>query len=366
MGGTRGVVLTGLGLLTPLGADRESSWDALIAGKSAVSFDGGRVPLRPEGGTRAIQLALAAAREAWAHAGHPVVPPERVGCVVSSSKPFPPVAGQEAWRSPEEVPAAVARSFGVQGMVMNLTAACATGAQSLLAAAGWIAEGRADLVLAGASESALHPLYQAGFRQMGVLSKAGCVRPFDRNRDGFLMGEGAAVFVVESFESAFSRGVPILAWVMGGDVSSDAHHATRFNSNGDRMAASFRRALGRAGVSPKSIGYVNAHGTGTVLNDSLESKALLSLFGNGSPPISSTKGATGHLLGATGAVELGFTLLAIRDGLLPPTLNLDNPETDQLDFVPNRARRAPIRQAASLSFGFGGALSSVVLGHPQP
>lgn len=260
---------------------------------------------------------------------------------------------------------AVARSFGAEGMVMNLTAACATGAQSLLAAAGWIAEGRADLVLAGASESALHPLYQAGFRQMGVLSKSGRVRPFDRDRDGFLMGEGAAVFVVESLESATARGVPILARVMGGDFSSDAHHATRFNSNGDRMAASLRRALERAGTAPGALNYVNAHGTGTLLNDSLESKAILSLFGEDSPPLSSTKGATGHLLGASGAVELGFTVLAIRDGILPPTLHLDHPATDRLDFVPHRARRALVHRAASLSFGFGGVLSAVVLGRSE-
>lgn len=365
MFGASGVVITGLGLITPLGAGRETSWNALVEGRSAVSPVGGRVPLEADGDTRAIQLALVAAREAWAQAGHPVVNPERVGCVVSSSKPLPPLEGQGVWRSPEEVPAAVARFFGAQGIVMNLTAACATGAQSLLAAAGWIAEGRADLVLAGASESALHPLYQAGFRQMGVLSNAGRVRPFDRNRDGFLMGEGAAVFVVESRESALVRGVPILAWVMGGDFSSDAHHATRFNSNGDRMAASFRRALGRAGISPESLDYVNAHGTGTVLNDSLESKALLSIFPNGAPPVSSTKGATGHLLGATGAVELGFTLLSIRDGILPPTLNLEVPETDRLDFVPNHSRSSAVRRAASLSFGFGGVLSAVVLGGPQ-
>lgn len=364
MGGASGVVITGLGLLTPLGAGRETSWDALVEGRSAVSPTGGQVPLPADLGNRAIQLALVAAQEAWNQAGYPRLNPERVGCVVSSSKPLPPLNGQGGWQSPEEVPSSVARFFGAQGMVMNLTAACATGAQSLLVAAGWIAEGRADLVLAGASESALHPLFQAGFRQMGVLSKTGRVRPFDRNRDGFLMGEGAAVFVVESISSAAARGAPILAGVLGGDFSSDAHHTTRFNSNGDRMAGSFRRALDRAKVFPESIDYVNAHGTGTRLNDSLESKALLSLFGRGSPPISSTKGATGHLLGATGAVELGFTLLAIRDGILPPTLNLENPETDQLDFVPNQARNVSVRRAASLSFGFGGALSAVVLGAP--
>lgn len=365
MGGGRQAVITGLGLLTPLGADRESSWHALTEGRSAVSPEGGRVPLEEDGETRAIQLALKAAREAWGQSDLSHVDPDRLGCVVSSSKPLPPLGNSGVWRSPEEVPTAVARCFGAQGIVMNLTAACATGTQSLLAAAKWIEEGRADFVLAGASESALHPLYQAGFHRMGVISKAGRVRPFDRDRDGFLMGEGAAVFIVESMEGAVARGAPILARVMGGDFSSDAHHATRFNSNGDRMAASFRRALGRAGVSAESIHYVNTHGTGTILNDSLESKALLSLYGNGSPPLSSTKGATGHLLGATGAVEIGFTLLALRDQRVPPTLHLTNPETDRLDFVANETRSVLVRRAVSLSYGFGGTLSAVVLGHPD-
>lgn len=364
MGGERDAVITGLGLLTPLSADRESGWRALSAGLSAVSVEGGQVPLVEDPNPRAVQLALMAAAEAWDQAGQPGIDPERVGCVVSSSKPLPPVDLGAAWAPPEAVPFAVARRFGVRGPVMNLAAACATGTQSLLAAAGWIAEGRADLVFAGAAESALHPLYRAGFARLGVLSRKGRVRPFDRDRDGFLMGEGAAVFIVESAASAAARRAPVLARVMGGDLSCDAHHATRFNGNGDRMAASLRRALGRAGLGPRDLDYVNAHGTATLLNDALETQALLSLYPGDAPPVSSTKGATGHLLGATGAVEIGFTLLALRDGLLPPTLNLDRPETDQLDFVPGRGRRARVRRAASLSFGFGGALSAVVLGSP--
>ncbi len=361
----RRVVVTGVGLVSPLGPDRESGWRALTDGCSATDPDGGRAPLADDGAPRAVTLALAAAREAWIDAGlanAAGLAGERRGCLVSSSKPLPPAAPGESWRAPDEVPAAVARALGAEGPVMNLAAACATGAQSLLAAVGWIAEGRADVVVAGAAESALHPLYRAGFAKMGVLSKAGRVRPFDRARDGFLMGEGAAVFVLETAESAAARGARVWAEVLGGDFSSDAHHATRFNGNGERMAASLARALKRADVPPDALDYINAHGTATRLNDALESQALKKVFPRNAPPVSSTKGATGHLLGATGAVEIAFTLLALRDGILPPTLHLDRPETPDLDFVPNRARRAPVRRAASLSYGFGGALSAVVLG----
>lgn len=361
---TRTVVVSGVGLASPLGADRETSWRALIAGRSTTDPAGGRVPLAEDGSPRAVSLARVAAREAWADAGFdPADPPpgERLGCLVSSSKPLPPMTPGGPWGAPDEVPTAVAREIGAEGLVMNLAAACATGAQSLLAAAGWIAEGRADVVVAGASESALHPLYRAGFAQMGVLSRAGRVRPFDRDRDGFLMGEGAGVFVLESLEHATARRARVWARVAGGDVSADAHHPTRFNGNGERMTDCLRRALRRAERTPEDLDYINAHGTATRLNDALESQALRRLVPRGGAPISSTKGATGHLLGATGAVEIAFTLLALRDGLLPPTLHLDNPETSDLDFVPNRARPATPRLAASLSFGFGGALSAVVL-----
>ncbi len=361
----RRVVVTGVGLVSPLGPDRESGWRALVDGSSATDPEGGRAPLIDDGGPRAVTLALAAAGEAWRNAGlkdAAGIGGERLGCLVSSSKPLPPTAPGGPWRAPDEVPTAVARALGAEGPVMNLAAACATGAQSLLAAAGWIAEGRADVVLAGAAESALHPLYRAGFAQMGVLSKAGRVRSFDRDRDGFMMGEGAAVFVLESVDSAAARGARIWAEVLGGDFSSDAHHATRFNGNGERMTACLRRALTRAGLTADDLDYVNAHGTATLLNDALESQALRRLFPRGTTPVSSTKGATGHLLGATGAVEISFTLLALRDGVLPPTLHLEHPVVPDMDFVPNRARPANLRRAASVSYGFGGALSAVVLG----
>ncbi|MBL0058170.1 MAG: beta-ketoacyl-[acyl-carrier-protein] synthase family protein [Elusimicrobia bacterium] len=361
--GTRAVV-TGIGLVTPLGADRETSWRAIVGGRSAAGADGARAPLAEGKGLRAVALALRAAEEAWGDAQLKAVDPERLSCVVSSSKPLLGSGADWICEPPEAVPQAVARAIGAEGLVLNIASACATGAQSLLTAAGWIEEGRADVVLAGAAESALHPLYLGGFRNMGVLSNRGVVRPFDRGRDGFLVGEGAAVFVVESRDRARTRGARIYAEILGGDFSSDAHHATRFNSNGLRMAGCLERALARAKLGRRALDYVNAHGTATALNDTLETQALLSLFPDHAPPISSTKGATGHLLGATGAVEIAFSVLALRDQCLPPTLNLEDPETDRLDFVPNRSRPADLRRVASLSFGFGGTLAAVVLGLP--
>lgn len=358
-GENRRVVVTGIGLVCPLGADRETGWQALIAGRSGTI-----VPLPQQRDPRTLALALRAAGEAWADARPGEVDPDRLACVVSSSKPV--LGSGEDWACfpPDIVPAAVARQHGAQGAVLNIASACATGAQSLLMGAGWILEGRADVVLAGAAESALHPLYLAGFKKMGVLSEGGIVRPFDRRRDGFVVGEGAAVFVLESLARAQARGGKRYAEVLGGNFSSDAHHATRFNSQGRTMAACLQKALRQAHLSTADLDYVNAHGTATPLNDALETQALLSLFPVDPPPVSSTKGSTGHLLGATGAVEIAFCLLALRDGILPPTLNMETPETDRLDFVANQARPAPLRRAASLSFGFGGTLAAVVLGRP--
>jgi 3-oxoacyl-[acyl-carrier-protein] synthase II len=245
---------------------------------------------------------------------------------------------------------------------MNLSSACATGLQSVMAGAEWVREGRCDFVLAGAAESSLHPLFTSAFEQLGVLSNSGRPRPFDKGRDGFLMGEGAAVFLLESRASAVRRDAKIYGTLLGWDFACDAHHATRFNSNGARIAGSLERALARAGVSAGDVGYVNAHGTGTALNDRLEALALTAVFGGRGAAVSSTKAATGHLLGAAGAVELAFTFLALRDGILPPTLNLSDPETADLDFIPETSRARAVRAAAALSFGFGGSIAAAVVG----
>ncbi len=366
------VVVTGIGLTSPLADSREASWSALIGGQCSVGEDGAAVPLLSDDRPRTIQLALTSAREALADAKFLTAlagsaagerPTERYlgerwGCVVSNSKP---ILHGDGVLEPGVVPQAVARDFGVGGPVINLASACATGLQSVMTAASWIRDGVCDFALAGAAESSLHPLYLSGFERMGVISRDRLIRPFDRNRDGFVVGEGAGVFVLESESSARRRGAQTYGVLRGWDFACDPHHPTRFNSNGQKIASSLSRALGRAGLAPSEIGYVNAHGTATQLNDRLESLALRSVFGKASPAISSTKGATGHLLGATGAVELAFCLLALRDNVLPPTLNLENPESDALDFIGPSARRESVNAAATLSFGFGGSIASLVV-----
>jgi 3-oxoacyl-[acyl-carrier-protein] synthase II len=227
---------------------------------------------------------------------------------------------------------------------MNLSSACATGLQSVMAAAEWLREGRCDAVLAGASESSLHPLYLSGFSRMGVLSGTGRVRPFDSGRDGFVIGEGAAVFVLERESAARARAARVYGALAGWDFSSDASHATRFNSGGEKIAASLTRALGRAGEGPEAVDYLSAHGTATPANDPLEVQALRRVFGGLRPRVSSTKAATGHLLGRA----------------LPPTLNLADPLAGDIDFLPKPLVR-PSRVAATLSFGFGGSLAAAVV-----
>ncbi|MBI4396008.1 MAG: beta-ketoacyl-[acyl-carrier-protein] synthase family protein [Elusimicrobia bacterium] len=367
----RRVVVTGIGLVTPLGADRETTWRNVLSGASGVKEGRASAPVNETSSHRAIHFALVAAREALTESDClQEALGETWGCTVSSSKPL--LSDGEGARSlilqePDIVPRTVSRTFGVQGPVVNLSAACATGAQSVMVGAEWIREGRCERVLAGSAESSLHPLFLSGFSQLGVLSESGQVRPFDRRRDGFVIGEGAAVFVLESLASARRRGAPVCGEVLGWDFSCDAHHATRFNGDGRRIAGSLLRALRKASVTPESVGYVNAHGTATLLNDRLEARALLSVFqGRDTLKVSSTKGATGHLLGAAGSVETAFCLLALRDQMLPPTLNLSESESTAIDFVPIRACAWDIHTSANLSFGFGGAIASLIMGKEAP
>lgn len=356
------VVITGVGLVSPLGPDRESSWKALLSGGCAAVPGGARVPVAETDEPRALRFARLAAVEALLDAG--VKPPlgERTGVSVSGSKPL---LDAPTVLAPEVIAQNIAATIGAQGPVVNFSAACATGAISVISAAQWIQEGRCDAVLAGAAESSFHPLYETGFSRMGVLSQRGKVRPFDRTRDGFIMGEGAGVFYLETASSARKRGARVYGAVSGWGAGCDARDVVRFHENGSQVSRVLSQALRRAGLPPEQVDYVNAHGTATALNDALEARALASVFpGERRPLVSSTKGATGHLLGATGAVELGFCLLALRDGRVPPTLHLEDPETDHFDFVPGRAREAALRRAATVSFGFGGAIAAVVLEKP--
>ncbi|HOW27927.1 MAG TPA: beta-ketoacyl-[acyl-carrier-protein] synthase family protein [Elusimicrobiota bacterium] len=363
------IVVTGIGLVTPLGRRREETWSALLGARSGIvrQEDGtviARCRFEENGSHPALNLALSAAEEALVDA---LLPQERDrrdwGCVVSCSKSllWESKGGFEV-QPPETVPFAVARQQEIGGTVLNVTAACATGTQSIVTAAEWIRDGRCSVALAGAAESSLHPMIEAGFRQLGVLSDSAEMRPFDRRRNGFILGEGAAVLVLEPKRRARRRGARIYGELAGWDLSCDANHVTRFNSGGERMSRSIRRAIERAGLSPSEIGYFNPHGTATILNDDLETRACLNVFqGISGPAVSATKAATGHLLGASGAVELAFCLLALRDQRVPPSLNLDDPIDRGLDFVTRQARSATVSGALSTSFGFGGHMASVVV-----
>lgn len=363
------VVVTGLGLMTPLGAGREETWRNLLLGKSGLGWDEpagrmlGRVP-RVSEGQRSQALALWAAEEALSDArlDRNSLGGMNVGCSVSSSKQNL-FALNDPWNAflPDALPTDLARALGLRGgPVRNVVAACATGVHSVILAMDWLREGLCDVALAGSAESSLHPLIMAGFENMGVLSNE--VRPFDRRRSGFVMGEGAGVFVIETLEHARNRGAEIYGAVTGWAMGSDASHITRFNSDGRTMAMVLKRAWERGGLDPARVGYLNAHGTATRANDVLETKAIRHAFGSHaqSLSISSTKAATGHLLGAAGSVEFGFSLLALREQAVPPTLNLEDPDPEcDLDYTPTLAKPRSMEAVMSLSFGFGGPIGAL-------
>lgn len=372
------IVITGIGLVTPLGVGREITWSRVKNGESAISWDPefqrlmARVPLATEG-QRVQKLAELAAREALEDAGIPnhesrITNPEfHIGCCVSSSKQNL-FALSDVWGDylPDQVPWSVARALGCQGPVRNVVAACATGVHSLVQGIAWLLDQECDIVLAGSAESSLHPLVVAGFGQMGVLAP-GAIQdfagPFDKNRRGFVMGEGAGVFVLETLEQAQSRHAKIYAELKGWAMGADASHITRFNSNGHWIAHVLKRAMDRAQFVPEDIGYLNVHGTGTTANDSLETRAIQEAFGSHSKrlSLSSTKAATGHLLGAAGSVEFGLSLLALRDHFVPPTLFLHDPDPlCALDYTPQEGRSRPMKTVMNLSFGFGGPLGALL------
>ena len=365
------VVVTGIGMVTPLGFGRERTWRALLNGESAITPDqenpgvlSARVPLDIPKETRLLSLAFLSTAEALFDSGIDLslIPPDRVGCTVSVSKPNlysqKDISGNFLQNNVGEQ---IQRIFKLSGPVQNLTAACATGVDSVIMGAEWIKNGVADVVIAGAAESSFHPLYVSGFKKMGVLSKKG-VRPFDKNRDGFAIGEGSAVFVLENKKSAMLRSAKIYAEIAGYTMAQDAKGTLEFGKDGGVIAKALKDALKCADL--KKVDYINAHGTATIPNDLVETKALKKVFGKTvyKIPVSSTKAATGHLLGASGAIETAFCLLAIRENAIPPTLNLvDRDKQLDLDYVPGKARFQEVNSAASLSFGFGGQIGVIVL-----
>jgi 3-oxoacyl-[acyl-carrier-protein] synthase II len=384
----REVVVTGLGAVTPLGVGARTLYERWRAGTSGIEDGVGRcTEFEPtehlskkdvRRADRFTQFALVSSDEALREAGWDEELPydaDRIGCLIGTG-----IGGigtlehgketlmeKGASRvSPLAVPlmmgnaaaGAVAMRHGVRGQSYSILSACAAGAHSIGASARMIQTGDADAVITGGSEAALTPLATAAFAALDALSEKGISRPFDAQRDGFVMGEGAAVLILEDGEKARERGATILGRVAGYGASSDAHHLTAPRPDGAGAVQAMKRALEDAGFGPQDVTYVNAHGTSTPLNDRAETVAIKDVLGN-DVPVSSLKSAIGHLLGAAGAVEAVATLLAMRDRVAPPTLNYEQPDEGlDLDYVPNEARTLDVNGhpavALSNAFGFGG------------
>jgi 3-oxoacyl-[acyl-carrier-protein] synthase II len=387
-----GVVVTGRGCVTSLASGAGAFFDALIERRSGLAdglgpcaeFDP-EVAMTPKEARRAdrfTQLGLAAALQACEEAGIPDgVEPERLAVILGTG-----VGGLETMEretrafvergeravSPMFVPmmmpnaaaGVVAIRIGARGPGFSVASACATGGHAIGEAKRMLERGEADVVVAGGTEAALTAVCLAAFKAMGALSKQGISRPFDARRDGFVMGEGAGVLVLEREEHARARGARVLGRVLGYGASNDAFHITQPDEDGRGATQAMRGAIADAGAAPSDIGYINAHGTSTPFNDRIETKAIHAVWNGGAPPVSSTKSAIGHLLGAAGAVEAVATLGALERGVLPPTLNLEEPDPAcDLDYVPDGPREAPgLELAVSNSFGFGGQNATLVLG----
>ncbi|KQM98384.1 MULTISPECIES: beta-ketoacyl-ACP synthase II [unclassified Sphingomonas] len=415
----RRVVVTGLGLVTPLGAEVEVAWKNLIAGKSGAGpithFDASNQKCRiacevkPAGheygfdaGLRVdhkiqrqvdpfIVFGIDAAGQALEDAGLTDMTEEeryRAGCSIGAGIGGLPGIASESLVCENKGPSRVSPHF-VHGRLINLISgqvsikyglmgpnhavvtACSTGAHSIGDAARMIAMDDADVMLAGGSEGAICPLGIAGFAQARALSTAfndqpeKASRPYDRDRDGFVMGEGAGVVVLEEYERAKARGAKIYAEVIGYGLSGDAYHVTAPHPQGSGAFRSMEMAMRKSGLSLTDINYINAHGTSTPLGDELELGAVRRLFGDaiGDIAMSSTKSAIGHLLGGAGAVESIFCILAMRDGIVPPTLNLDNPSENcaGVNLVPHTAQERKVKAVLNNSFGFGGTNASLVM-----
>jgi 3-oxoacyl-[acyl-carrier-protein] synthase II len=410
MDGRRRVVVTGLGCVTPLGNDVETTWRSLVAGESGAAeitafdhsdygvhfacelkdFDPTQWIDRKQARRmdRFAQMILAAARQAEEDSGLDIAAePERIGASIATG-----IGGLKSFQdcydvlrdrgpdrvSPFSIPCIIPNmgagwvsiELGTKGPLTSQCTACAASNMAMGDGLDAIRIGRADVMLCGGTEAPIAPVGIAGFDSMRALSRrnddpAKASRPFDAKRDGLVMGEAGAVLVLEELEHARSRGARIHAELIGYGVSSDAAHMTEPDPTGENPARAMKMALRDAGVEPTEVAYVNAHATSTPLGDASETRVIKHALGEEHARrvgVSSTKGATGHCFGAAGAVEAIFTLLAVREGVMPPTINYENedPECD-LDYVPNEAREADVRVAVSNSFGFGGHNASIVL-----
>jgi 3-oxoacyl-[acyl-carrier-protein] synthase II len=401
-----------MGCISPVGNTVKETWESLLAGKSGAGpitqFDASRHKTRFAAEVKGFdpvalfgarearkmdrftQFAMQATVEALEQAGLKIdeANRDRVGILIGTG-----IGGigtimeqAEALRergadrvSPFLIPmmisdgaaGMIAIRFGARGPNMSIATACATGNNAIGEASEMIRRGAADAMIAGGAEAALVPITMAGMNVIGALSTRnddpqGASRPFDKTRDGFLMGEGAGVLILESLESARARGAAILAEINGYGTSDDAHHVSAPAENGAGAAISMQLALENSGLGINDIHYINAHGTSTLLNDKSETAAIKTVFGETaySIPVSSTKSMTGHLLGASGAVEAIFSILAVREGIIPPTINYEIPDpVCDLDYVPNQPRKAALKHVMSNSFGFGGHNATLVVGN---
>lgn len=414
--------MTGLGAITPLGNTVDDYWKGLLAGTSGVGpirqFDASSLPVRfaaevkdfdptlylsakeARRNTRFIQFAIGAAKQAWQDAGFKTpeeaanggagngnggIDLDRVGVYVGSGMGALSFIEEQHSRleaggadrvSPFLIPGVIVNmasglvsiALGARGPNLCMVSACATGGHAIGEAFRAVERGDADIIVAGGTEAAITPLSIAGFNSAKALSTrnddpARASRPFDAERNGFVMGEGAGVLVLESLEHALSRGARILAEVVGYGLSGDAYHMTAPAPEAEGAQRAMRMALDDAGLAPSDVDYINAHGTSTELNDKLETQAVKKVFGEHAYkiPMSSTKSMTGHLLGAAGGIEAIATIMAIRDDVVPPTINLEtaDPECD-LDYVPNKARTHKVAVAMSNNMGFGGQNCSLI------
>lgn len=398
----RSVVVTGMGMVTAVGLDRESSWKAMLAGEGGVAplqgiegdfkttfaaqvkgLDPEQVmdPKEARKADRFVHLAMAAAAQAMDQAGLESAPGDafRAGVIIGSGiggmLTFEEQHSKLVARGPRAVSplfipmmisdmaaGLVSIRYGFRGANFCTVSACASGGHAIGAAFDQIRLGKADVMLSGGAEAAVSPMALSGFANMKALSSRNdephrASRPFDRDRDGFVLGEGAGVLVLESEEHARARGAAVLGRILGYGMTGDAYHMTQPDNEGVGAIGSMKAALQDAGLRPEQVGYINAHGTSTHFNDLVETRAIRSVFGDhaGRLKVSSTKSMIGHLLGAAGGVEAAVTLLALRDGVLPPTINLDNPDPEcDLDYCANVAVRQQVEYALSNSFGFGG------------
>ena len=405
----RRVVVTGVGLVSAVGIGTQPTWEALCAGKSGIGpitrFDTSRFAVQIAGEIKGfapldfidkkdvkkmdifIQYAIAASEFALRDAGLKTAQPlgPRAGVFIASGiggfstierEHRALLEGGPRKISPFFIPSAIINlaagqvsiRFGAKGPNSATCTACSASAHAVGDAFEIVRRGAADVMIAGGSEAAITPMGVGGFAAMRALSTRnddpeGASRPFDRDRDGFIIGEGAGVLVLEEMERARTRGVPIYAEIVGYGMSADAFHMTAPAEDGDGAVRVMQAAIEGAGVEPSVVDYVNAHGTSTPYNDRLETMAIKTCFGHHarSLAISSTKSMTGHLLGAAGGLEAGIAALVMRDQVIPPTINLDHPDPEcDLDYVPNKGREATVEYALSNSFGFGGTNAALL------